>query len=232
MKKASTTLLACLFLVAANVRGETFQVEHDHVWRSCKGKLVFGESTVEFVAGKKEHSRLWKYEDIQQLAIAPGRISILTYNARKIEFGADQIFNFKLLSGTLSEQFRSELEKKLTRPLVSAIVPEKTDARFSIPARHRLFLNDSQGVLEFGEEYIVYRSETPADSRVWRYDELMDVGSTGPFQIRIGTLQKTGGEYGDEKNYVFDLKRRLTPRESDFIWEKINIRDSKFESRD
>jgi hypothetical protein len=225
MKRVTTILFACSLLAAGNARGETFQVEHDHFWRSCKGKLVFGESTVEFVAGEKEHSRLWKYEDIQQLAIAPGRISILTYDTRKIELGTDQMFNFKLLSGTLSDQFRREIEKKLSRPLVSGIVPEQMDARFSIPARHRLFLNDSQGVLEFGEEYIVYRSGTPADSRVWRYDDLMAVGSTGPFQLRIGALQKTGGEYGDEKNYVFDLKRRMTPQEYDFIWEKINTRD-------
>jgi hypothetical protein len=225
MKRFRGILFACSLLVAGNAWAEIFQVQHDHFWRSCKGKLVFGESTVEFAAGEKDHSRLWKYEDIQQLAIAPGQISILTYDTRKIEFGADQIFNFKVLSGALSDLFRREIEKKLTRPIVSAIVPETIEARFSIPARHRLFLSDSQGLLEFGEETIVYRSATPADSRVWRYDELMDVGSTGPFRLRIAALQKTGGEYGEEKNYVFDLKRRMTSQEYDFIWGKINIRD-------
>ena len=224
MKRLTGTLLACFFLLAGNVWGEAFQVEHDHFWRTCKGNLVFGESTVEFIAAKQEHSQLWKYEDIQQVAIAPGRISILTYDARKIDLGADHIFNFRLLSGTLSDQFRREIEKRLSRPLVSAILPERNNPRFSIPARHRLFLNDSQGVLEFGEEYVAYRSQDSKDSRIWRYDELMDVGSTGPFQLRIGALQKTGGEYGEEKNYVFDLKRRITPSEYDFIWEKINRR--------
>ena len=92
MKRLTGTLLACFFLLAGNVWGEAFQVEHDHFWRACKGKLVFGESTVEFIAAKQEHSQLWKYEDIQQVAIAPGRISILTYDARKIDLGADHIF--------------------------------------------------------------------------------------------------------------------------------------------
>ena len=32
---------------------------------------------------KKEHARSWKYEDIQQLAIASGRISILTYDSQE-----------------------------------------------------------------------------------------------------------------------------------------------------
>jgi hypothetical protein len=224
MRRLTTMLLACSLLVAGTAWAESFQVEHDHFWRSCRGNLVFGENTVEFIAGDKEHSRLWKYEDIQQLAIAAGRISILTYDTRKIEFGGDQIFNFKVLSGTLSDQFRREIAKKLARPLVSGIVPEQMDTRFSIPARHRLVLNDSQGVLEFGEESVVYRSQEPKDSRVWRYDDLLAIGSTGPYQLRIGALQKTGGEYGEEKNYVFDLKRRITPEEYDFIWGKINLR--------
>ena len=224
MKRRMSIFLFVSFLAAATAWSETFQVEHSHSWRSCKGKLVFGDTTVEYIAEKKEHSRSWKYEDIQQLAITPGRISILTFDARKIEFGADQAFNFKLLSGTLSDQFRMEISKKLTRPIVSGILPAKIDARFFIPARHRLFLKSSQGILEFGEETIAYRSAEPGSSRIWRYDELLSMGSTGPFQLRLGALQKTGGEYGEEKNYVFDLKRRMTSEEYDFLWDKINRR--------
>jgi hypothetical protein len=222
MKRRTLIFLFVFLLATATAWSETFQVEHSHSWRSCKGKLVFGDTTVEYLAGKKEHSRSWNYEDIQQLAIAPGRISILTFNARKSEFGADQAFNFKLLSGELSDQFRMEISRKLTRPIVSAILPAKIDARFSIPARHRLFLKGTQGILEFGEETIAYRSNESGDSKIWRYDELLSMGSTGPFQLRLGALQKTGGEYGEEKNYVFDLKRRMTSAEYDFIWDKIN----------
>lgn len=224
MKRRTSIFLILSFLAAATAWAQTFQVEHGHLWRGCKGKLVFGDTTVEYIAENKKHSRIWNYEDIQQLAIAPGKVSILTYDARKIEFGADQVFNFKVLSGVLSDSFRNEMGKKLTHPLVSSIVPEEEQFRFSVPARHRLFLNDSQGVLEFGAEYVVYRSGESGASRIWRYDELLSMGSTGPFQLRIGALQKTGGEYGEEKNYVFDLKRRLTSEEYDFIWEKINRR--------
>lgn len=175
------------------------------------------------MSDNKKHTHAWNYPDIQQLALAPDRISILTYNTRKFKLGADRLFQFQLLSGRVDEQFRTEIEKKLARPLVSSVVPEKIQAQFVIPVRHRLFLSDSQGVLEFGIESIVYRSDQPNDSRVWRYDQLLSVGSTGPFQLRIGALQKTSGEFGEEKNYVFDLKRQLTPEEYDFIWNKINI---------
>ncbi len=39
----------------------------------------------------------------------------------------------------------------------------------------------------------------------------------------MGTLQKTGGEYGEEKNDAFDLKRQIAPGEHAFIWNKINL---------
>jgi hypothetical protein len=224
MKRFIMICLVGSCLIALDAWAETFQVEHAHVWRSCKGKLVFGDKSVEYFADKKEHARTWKYEDIQQLAILPNRVSILTYETRKADLGTDQVFNFKLLSGKIDDKFRQEIAAKLARPIVSGIVPEKTEARFAIPARHRLFLNDSQGVLEFGEEYIVYRASESGNSRIWRYEELLALGSTGPFQLRLGALQKTGGAYGEEKNYVFDLKRRMKSEEYDFIWEKINRR--------
>jgi hypothetical protein len=222
MRRAGMIFLVGFLLIAGEAWAETFSVKHNHFRGYCKGRLVFGNATVEYIAEKGKHSQVWKYEDIQQLAIFPGNISILTYKTRKIEFGADQAFNFKLLSGTPSESFRAEIAPRLSRPLVSGIVPENIAVRFSMPARHRLFLEDAQGTLEFGEEFIVFRAKKAGNSRVWRYEELLSLGSTGPFQLRLGALQKTGGEYGEEKNYVFDLKRRMTSAEYDFVWEKIN----------
>jgi len=224
MKKIVIMLLAAGILLAGKSWAETLQVEHDHFWRGCKGRLIFGDKTVEYIADKKDHSRSWNYEDIQQLAIVPGRITILAYTTRRIDLGADHAFNFKLLAGKLSDSFRQEMEKKLTHPIVSGIVPDKTQARFAIPVRHRQFLKASQGILEFSDDYILYRSAEGRDSRIWHYDDLLSVGSTGPFQLRLGALQKTGGEYGEEKNYVFDLKRRLKPEEYDFVWGKIHLK--------
>jgi hypothetical protein len=224
MKRPIMIFIILTFLATGNVFARDFEVEHEHLLRNCKGKLAFGDTSVEYITGNKDDARTWKYENIQQLAIAPGKISILTYNTTKIEFGADRVFNFKVLAGIPDDQFRKEMEIKLSRPLVSSIVPEHINMHLSIPVRHRLFMSDTQGVLEFGEDYIVYRAEKQKDSKVWRYDELLSLGSTGPFQLRLGALQKTGGEYGEEKNYVFDLKRQLVPGEYDFIWEKINRR--------
>ena len=62
-----------------------------------------------------------------------------------------------------------------------------------------------------------------SDSRIWRYEDLSSIGSTGPFQLRLSTMERTQGEYGAEKNFIFDLKRRLDPEIYDFLWRKINL---------
>ena len=36
-------------------------------------------------------------------------------------------------------------------------------------------------------------------------------------------MERTQGEYGAEKNFIFDLKRRLDPEIYDFLWRKINL---------
>lgn len=221
--KLLTALLVLASLGSETARAQAFQVEHEHFRGSCKGELVFGDTAVEYKTDKAQHARTWKYEDIQQLEIAPRRVSVLTYQEKRLGIGADKSFNFKLISGQLYDSFRREIQSRLSRPLVSSVLPDESSARYTIPVRHRRFIGgDSEGELELTEEAIVYRARTAKDSRIWLYKDLLSCGSTGPFQLRLGVLEKTGGQYGEEKNYVFDLKRRLEPDEYDFIWEKIN----------
>jgi hypothetical protein len=36
-------------------------------------------------------------------------------------------------------------------------------------------------------------------------------------------MERILGEYGAERNFIFDLKRRLDPDIYDFLWRKINL---------
>ncbi|RPJ53438.1 MAG: hypothetical protein EHM23_30960 [Acidobacteria bacterium] len=199
-----------------------FEVRHDHLIGSCRGELFLSNDQAVFKSEKKEHSRTWKYGDIQQVELHADHISILTYEDRKVEFGKDRAFQFDIRSGTVTEGLLQLLDDKLSRPVISSILPSEDRVVYRLPVRHRKLLNDTQGALEIGESAVVYRSDSEDDSRVWWYDDLLSIGSTGPFQLRLGVLEKTGGEYGEEKNYVFDVKDRLDPAAYDFIWEKIN----------
>jgi len=188
-----------------------FQVRHDHLIGSCTGDLVFTETGVEYRTAKTDDARTWDYEDIQRLELSPRRITILTYEGRRLELGADRTFHFDLLNGEVNEGFRREMETRLTRPLVSSVIPEREHARYTIPARRkRLIGGGPQGVLELGDRYLVFRGESADESQIWRYDDLQSIGSTGAYQLRVD-------------NHVFDLKRRLRTEEYDFLWDKVNL---------
>ena len=72
MKRWAMIFLVLVFpALASESKAQTFDVVHDHFWGSCKGTLTFTAATVEYTTKKKDHSRSWKYVDIQQLANCP-----------------------------------------------------------------------------------------------------------------------------------------------------------------
>jgi hypothetical protein len=73
----------------------------------------------------------------------------------------------------------------------------------------------TQGMLEIGDEYILYKTAVPKDSRIWRYQDISSVGTTGPYQIRLTSMDRAENESGGERNFVFSLKERLTPEAYD-----------------
>ena len=211
------------FFSSLSIAESRFKVKHDHGIRGCQGELVFGDTSVEYRTSHKKDARVWKYEDIQQLGLlSPKKISLLTYEDQRLEFGKDKIFNFQLAEGTISQSLWTFLQGKLTKPLVSEIVPANIKFKYEIPVKHQHAFGGCQGTLEVGEQYVVYQTANKSHSRIWRYEDISSIGSTGPFELRLSTMERTGGEYGAEKNYIFDLKRRLDPAAYDFVWWKLN----------
>jgi hypothetical protein len=217
-------LWGLLFCVSVLSGAETrFKVKHDHGIGSCHGELVFGDTSVEYVTSHEKDARIWKYEDIQQLGLlSPRNISLLTYEDNKLEFGKDRAFNFQLTEGMVSASLWAYLQGKLTKPLVSEIIPADTATKYHIPVKHQHVFGGCQGILEIGNQVVIYRTSDKFHSRTWRYEDISSIGSTGPFQLRLSTMERTSGEYGSEKNFIFDLKRRLDPAAYDFIWWKLN----------
>jgi len=214
----------CSYLTPALPAESRFQVKHEHGIGSCRGELVFNEDTVEYVTSHKKDARTWKYVDIQQLGlVSDKKISLVTYEDRKLQFGKDKLFHFELTEGTIPPPLWTSLQARLTKPLVSAVIPELPPAKYEIPVKHQHTLGGCQGTLEIGEQEVIYKTSHQSDSRVWRYEDLSSIGSTGPFQLRLSSMERTGGEFGGEKNFIFDLKRRLDPEVYDFLWKKIHL---------
>jgi len=217
---AGVALCSLSSLFASEVK---IQVKHDHVLGSCRGELVFGDSTLEYKTEDCQDARTWKYEDIQQLGLlSPKKLSVLTYEDRKVQLGKDKRFVFEVSEGEISQSLWQYLQGRLTKPIVSVLLPSDVAARFQLPVKHQHTLGGCQGLLKVTDQYLIYETTHSSDSRIWRYEDISSMGSTGPFQLRLTTMERVGGEYSGEKNFIFDLKRRLEPEVYDFIWWRIN----------
>jgi len=221
---AISALIVCFYLLPAFAAETRFQVKHEHGIKSCRGELVFREDGMEYVTSHKKDARTWQYVDIQQLGlVGDKKVSVLTYEDRRMQFGKDKIFSFELTEGTIPASLWNSLQARLTKPLVSAVIPELPAAKYQLPVKHQHALGGCQGTLEIGEQQVVYRTPHQSDSRIWRYEDLSSIGSTGPFQLRLSSMERTQGEYGADKNFIFDLKTRLDPEVYDFLWRRINL---------
>ncbi len=226
MKKVGLSLwFAGMLLVSFALQAQEvkFAVQHKRLLRDRTGELIFGESGIEYRTQKKSDARTWKYEDVQQLGLlGPKEVTILGYQDSKWKFGRDVFYSFKITSGEITPALWAQLQAKLKRPLVSAIIPPEIAPRFKVPVKHLLGFGGTQGMLEISDEYVIYRTDAPMDSRIWRYQDISSIGTTGLYQLRLTSMDRANDEYGSERNFVFSLKERLTPETYDFIWWKIN----------
>ncbi len=224
MQRSLSVLFTLLiFVPATSAQTRRFQVRHEHGIKSCRGELIFSEQGVEYVTSHQKDARKWDYLDIQQLALAGDKkIAVVTYEDRKLHFGKDKIFNFEVTEGQIGPELWSSLQHKLGKPLVSAVIPDVGQAKYNLPVKHQHKLGGCEGTLEVGEQYLIYRTSHASDSRIWHYTDLSSVGSTGPFQLRVTTMERTEGEIGAERSFIFDLKRRLDSDVYDFVWQKVN----------
>jgi hypothetical protein len=226
MKRVVLSLwLGGILLVSSALQAQEarFPVRHDRMLRDRTGELIFSETAIEYRTKDKGDARTWKYEDIQQLGLlSPKELTIITYEDSKWKLGKDLFYRFKITTGEITPALWAQLQTKLKRPVVSALISPDIAPKFTIPVKHLRGFGGTQGMLEIGDEYIIYKTAVPKDSRIWRYQDIASVGTTGPYQMRLTSLDRAENESGGERNFVFSLKERLAPEAYDFIWWKIN----------
>jgi hypothetical protein len=226
MRRVALSLwLGGLLLVSSALQAQEvrFPVRHGRLLRDRTGELIFGETGIEYRTKDKGDARTWKYEDVQQLGLlSPKELTIITYEDSGWKFGKDLFYRFTITSGEITPALWTQLQVKLKRPVVSALIPLDIAPKFTIPVKHLRGFSGTQGMLEIGDEYILYKTTVPKDSRIWRYQDISSVGTTGPYQVRLTSMDRAENESGGERNFVFSLKERLTSEAYDFIWWKIN----------
>ena len=207
-KTAAAGLVMVMQLGAAE-----YAMRHEHLRKGCAGTLTVDAEGIRF-AGKKGHEWAWKYSDIQQLTLLPGGLNILTYKDSKLRLGADLEFHF---TGILpAEELYREWSAKLDQRFVAGQAFGLDGER--LPAKHLGTIVGSEGTLIFAGGAIGWESNR--ESRRWRYQDIQNISSSGPFQLTITTF---------EKQFDFQLKETLSEARYNRIWLDIERKNGKLQ---
>jgi hypothetical protein len=204
--------------MAATLASATqFAVRHQHLRKGCSGVMTVDENGVSFT-GAKKHAWTWKYEDIQQLRLAPESIYILTYKDSKLRLGKDREYNF---TGKIpAEELYPLLKDRMDQRFVAAVGQGIGLPSWSVPVKHLRPIIGSEGILSFAADAIVYSTPAKAESRTWRYADIESIGSSGPFQLTITTL---------EKGFNFQLKQPITEAKYNQLWLQIEKKNGRIQ---
>jgi hypothetical protein len=218
MEMAFGKTASCLILAGAVwAQAAQFTVRHEHLRGGCAGTMTVDENGVSFT-GAKKHAWRWKYEDIQELRLAPESIHILTYKDSKLRLGKDREYNF---TGSIpAEELYALLKERMDQRFVAAVGQVPGLPTWSLPVKHLRPIVGSEGTLAFGADAIVYSTPAKAESRTWRYSDIESIDSSGPFELTITTL---------EKGFNFQLKQPITEARYNQLWLQIEKKNGRIQ---
>ncbi len=191
------------------------------------GTLTITDKGISFADAGNEgktskHVWKWEYKDIQQLQMSPKTIRVLTYNVNRWKLGADREYRFDLVAGGGFTDAHEFLKDRLDQRFVAALPDKDAKVAWELPAKHLLRFGGSQGMLSFGEDRVVYTTDKKDDSRIWRYSDIENISSSGPYQLTITTHERARCHYGNLRDFNFQLKERLDEPRYNNLWMKVN----------
>ncbi len=193
------------------------------------GTLTVSDSGIAFEetgkdGKKRKHPQVWRwaYQDIQQLKISPKSLTVLSYKDNAWKFGADRQYDFDLVSDGNFTNAYELLRNRLDQRLVAEIPDKVSQPLWEIPVKHLLRFGGDEGVLQVEGDAIVYRSQKQGESRTWRYEDIENISSSGPFQLTVTTFERAKTHYGNLKGFNFELKQRLDDARYNDLWLRLN----------
>jgi hypothetical protein len=223
-KAACVIAILAPVLAAADVR---LDVVHDHYYKGRPGVITIGEKVVAFEEAPKkgkpsEHRWTWSYDDIQQLELAPDRLRIVTYRDHRWKLGADREYEFRPAKGQGFEEAYGILKESLDQRFVAALARAPQDTLWEIPVKHLERFGGSHGVLKVGRNGVTFSTDAKRESRTWRYDDIANISSSGPFQLTVTTYERARLHYGSRKDLNFQLKQPLAEARYNQLWRRLN----------
>lgn len=207
---------AILAIAVVAAAGQGVTVRHRHLRGGKPGELSVTADGISFVekgSGSK-HTRVWKYEDIQQLELGPDTLRILTYEDRKWELGRDREYRFDQLPPGFAKAVYGKWRDSLDRRFIADLADSDVTPAWVIPAKLLGRIQGSEGTLEFGADRVVYRTARPGQSHTWRFTDIENISSAGPFDFSIAASWAS--------EFHFQLKRILPESRYNQLWRQLN----------
>ena len=147
---------------------------------------------------------------------------ILTYEDQRWRLSGDREFVFDNLPENLATELYPVFSRRLDQRFVAALADDQVKPLWEAPAKLLHLAGGSQGAILVGSGQLVFRSESPEQSRTWRIRDIDLVSSSGPFDLTITTFERAGMNYASRKDFHFELKRPLAEAEYNALWRKVN----------
>ncbi len=221
----SFLVVVLLFMTSSALYGKdySFKVRHHHLKGSCKGDLIINESGIRYQTSLTKDQRQWSFDDIQEIQFISDRdLNLVTYEDSRQRLGGDRIFKFELQDNTIPKDLVAFLNLKFPKPISYRLKVQDQGARYEFPVKHLHRIGGCQGKLVIAEDGISYLSSKTGESRHWRYSDLQSIGSSGLYELRLGTYEHGPLQYGDTKEFRFQLKTKLDDAAYRFAWSYIN----------
>ena len=199
-----------------------YEVRHQHLRGAGAGVLRISAESVSFEEkGKPQHSRVWSYGEIQQLELSSTQLRVLTYEDRKWQFGRDRDYVFERLPEDFAGEVYALLKQRLDQRFVAALADPDVRPLWQIGAKLQQRLSGSDGVLLIGEDRIVYQTKAAGGSRTWRYQDIENISSSGPFDLTVVTFEREGWRHSSGAEFRFQLKQQLTEARFNDLWSRL-----------
>lgn len=219
LRSQTRALIATLLLAFTAAQAADFPVTHVHLRRDEPGKLSIGADGVRYTETKvpkkgELHDFFWDWTEIQKLTLTPERIEIQTYEDAKWLLNRDRVFTFK---GEDLDAAYPLLRDNLPRRFVPEIALETAPDAKLLARRLESRNKGYTGALLFAQDRLVFRSDTPAGSHTWIWDEVDNISSTDPLQLTVSSLGT---------DYRFQLREPLSNDLYNRLWRKLNTQRS------
>lgn len=207
-------------MLAVPVLGQqgTWPVRHDHLRKFGAGTLRVSADSIVFEEKDKKgrptpHSREWKYSEIQKLVLGNKTLWLVTYEDQKWELGRDREYRFDQVPAAMVTELYAAWREKLDARFVAALADTTEKAEWSLPVKLAEGRAGSQGELSVSAGHVVYRTAREGESRTWRLADIVNVSSSGLFDLTIAT---------HEKDFRFQLKEALPEERYNALWRRVN----------